>query len=120
MDMDYTIEELNLSYKDLLILPDLSKYTKLKILKCSNNQITRLDNLPLGLLELRCSDNQITSLDNLHPGLIKLYCGSNQITSLDNLPLGLKGLYCYCKQKTKIDNFLSQLKILNEKKISKK
>ena len=69
MDIDYTIEELDLSNKNLTSLPDLSKYTKLKVLYCECNEIISLDNLPPGLQKLNCGDNQITSLDNLPPGL---------------------------------------------------
>ena len=90
--MDYSLEELDLSCKKLTILPDLSKYTKLKALNCNNNKLISLDNLPQGLQKLDCCYNQITSLDNLQPGLQELYCSDNQITSLDNLPPGLKVL----------------------------
>ena len=48
------ITELDLSNKGLVELPDLSKYTNLKNLNCSNNKITTLDNLPPGLKELDC------------------------------------------------------------------
>ena len=60
--MDYSsITELDLSNKGLTKLPDLSKYTNLKKLNCSSNQITSLDNLSLTLIELYCSNNQIIS-----------------------------------------------------------
>ena len=94
MNIDYSIEELDLSKQNLTILPDLSKYTKLKVLNCSCNELTRLDNLPPGLKELYCSRNNLTSLDNLPPGLKELACWNNKITSLDNLPPELKKLYC--------------------------
>ena len=90
MDIDYSIEVLDLSNKNLTVLPDLSKYTKLKVLKCFGNQLTSLDNLPPGLLELYCGYNEITSLNNLPPRLQKLDCSYNKITSLDNLPPGLQ------------------------------
>ena len=92
--MDYSMEELDLYHKKLTILPDLTKYINLKILKCNDNQITSLDNLPSGLLELYCGDNQIISLDNLPSGLQKLHCYYNKLKSLDNLPPELKILNC--------------------------
>ena len=94
MYIDYTIEELNLNYKNLTILPDLSKYTNFKVLYYSYNQLTSLNNLPPGLLELYCQSNNITSLDNLPPGLQILECWCNKITSLDYLPSGLNNLLC--------------------------
>jgi len=58
MGMVCSINELNLSDKNLTILPDLSKYTKLKVLDCSNNKIKSLDNLPSKLKELYCSNDE--------------------------------------------------------------
>ena len=59
--MNYSsITELDLSNKGLTKLPDLSNYTNLKRLNCSNNQITHLDNLPPTLTLLYCSNNKIT------------------------------------------------------------
>ena len=55
---DYsTITELNLSYNGLTELPDLSKYTNLKMLYCHYNKLTNLDNLPSTLTYLNCSNN---------------------------------------------------------------
>ena len=42
--------------------------------------------VPNSLTELICSQNQITKLDNLPSSLIKLDCYCIQITNLDNLP----------------------------------
>ena len=45
--LEYTITELDLSYKCLNKLPDdIHKYTNLIKLDCCNNNITNLDNLP--------------------------------------------------------------------------
>ena len=55
---DYsTITVLDLSNKGLYKLPDLSIYPNLQTLDCSNNKLTSLDNLPIGLQELNCSNN---------------------------------------------------------------
>jgi Leucine-rich repeat (LRR) protein len=136
-DVDYTVRELNLSFKYLTELPDLSLYTNLKKLDCSynkltslpnnlpkslqilyfySNQITSLDNLPPNLKELDCSGNQITSLNNLPASIEGLDCSNNQITSLDNLPVSLKKLICLNNQITSLDNLpasLQQLDCLN-------
>jgi Leucine-rich repeat (LRR) protein len=55
---------LDISYKGLTELPDLSKYINLQKLDCSRNQLTSLDNLPSTLTGLDCRDNQLISLDN--------------------------------------------------------
>lgn len=49
---DYSITELDISYKGLTQLPNnIHKYTQLEKLDYSNNQIISLDNLPLTLKE---------------------------------------------------------------------
>ena len=40
------IIEINIRNKNLIILPDLSSFTYLQKLDCSNNQLIQLDNLP--------------------------------------------------------------------------
>jgi Leucine-rich repeat (LRR) protein len=77
---DYTITELNLSNKRLTKLPnDIYKYTNLRKIDCSYNQLTSLDNLPYNLQLLDCRHNQLTSLDNLPPNLQELYCYYNPL-----------------------------------------
>ena len=96
IDIDYaSITLLDLSNKQLDVLPDLSMYTNLKKIICSNNHITSLDDLPSGLKVLYCTDNQITSLNNLPASLEVLSCSYNKLTLLDNLPHSLVELYCY-------------------------
>ena len=93
---DYTITELKINYERLTQLPnDIHLYTNLKILDCSYNEITQLDNLPQGLKELNCHSNNITQLDNLPVGLKILDCSYNKISQLNNLPASLEKLYCY-------------------------
>ena len=77
---DYTIEELDLSKQGLIELPDLTKYTNLKKLNCSENKLTHLDNLPISLTILYCGANLITCLDNLPINLIELNCYNNPLT----------------------------------------
>ena len=77
--LDINITELDLSNKNLTELSDLSRFTKLQILKCSNNKFTSLpNNLPDSLQILSCYNNQITSLPStlgcLPKSLQKLYC----------------------------------------------
>ena len=92
---DYTVTELNISYRQLTQLPDdIHLYTKLETLICIGNFLTQLDNLPLGLEKLYCGGNQITQLDNLPLSLEMLNCSGNNITQLDNLPQGLEQLGC--------------------------
>ena len=80
------VTEIDIKWKNLIMLPDLSRFTYLQKLDCSHNQLTQLDNLPSSLIELNCSYNQLIQLDNLPTILQKLDCSHNQLTRLDNLP----------------------------------
>ena len=51
--------EIDISYKNLSILPDLSRFTCLQKLDCSCNQIIQLDNLPFSLIKLHCYGNKM-------------------------------------------------------------
>ena len=61
----FDIDCINLSYKGLSKLPDLTRFTKLKVLYCSDNLLTELHNLPESLTKLYCGNNQLTELNNL-------------------------------------------------------
>jgi len=107
------ITELNLSYKNLTVLPDLSLYVNLQTLHCHNNQLTSLDNLPPNLQKLNCSNNQLIFLENLPSNLQALHCHNNQLTSLDNLPPNLQELRCDHNQLTSpLDHLPTSLKRL--------
>ncbi len=88
------VTEININFKNIVGSLNFERFTKLKILYCTNNFITSLENLPNSLIELDCDSNEITSLDNLPNSLIELCCYDNQITILDNLPKSLTKLYC--------------------------
>ena len=103
------ITELDLSYKNLLVCPDLFRYTKLIKLNISHNKITKLDNLPHNLQILICNYNKITQLDNLPINLILLNCSYNELTKLDNLTPSLKKLDCSYNQITRLDNLQPNL-----------
>ena len=63
-------------------------------LRCYNNQLTSLPQLPESLEWLFCYNNQLTSLPKLPEGLEELHCYNNQLTSLPKLPKSLRWLYC--------------------------
>jgi Leucine-rich repeat (LRR) protein len=117
--IDYTITELNLSFKGLNKLPDdINKYTNLIKLDCSSNLLTSLDNLPHNLQYLNCCNNQLTSLDNLPYNLQKLYCSYNKLTNLDNLPIKLQYLFNYGNQfKYDFEPTLENIKKYNASRI---
>ena len=71
----FDIDIIDLSYKKLSKLPDLTRFTKLKVLCCANNLLTELHNLPESLTELYCNDNQLTKLNNL-PNTLNKLCNS--------------------------------------------
>jgi len=101
------VENINVSYKNLNYLPDLSRFKKLKVLYCSGNKLSSLPILPENLIELYCSCNKLTSLPVLPEKLMVIHCNYNQLTSLPVLPEKLKESYCSC-------NKLTSLPVLNE------
>jgi hypothetical protein len=98
---------LELGDKNLTILPNLSRFTKLEELYCNNNKLTELQNLPESLKLLDCSNNQIYYIDKLPKLLLSFSCNNNKLTKLPNLPESL--LYLSCN-----DNNLYNLPILEQ------
>ena len=104
------IRIINLSYKNLTILPDLSRFIYLQELRCNNNKLTRLDILNNNLKYVDCSHNKLTSLYELPENLQEFFCNNNMLTSLPKLPKlpnNLKHFDCS-------NNRLTQLPMLNE------
>ena len=77
------VTEIDICFNDLIELPNLSRFTCLQNLDCSNNQLCQLDKLPFHLQILDCSQNQLSRLNNLPYSLKELNCSRNIITQLD-------------------------------------
>jgi Leucine-rich repeat (LRR) protein len=120
MDLDFDIEKyfdtissntekIDLSYGGLIHLStNISRFTKLKILKCNNNKLTKLPPLPESLEILSCYNNQLTELPELNVNLQRFVCHHNQLSSLPPLNEKLEELCCD-------DNQLTELPKLNKK-----
>ena len=89
----FDTELIDLSDKGLTKLPDLTRFTKLKTLNCSYNQLIELNNLPNTLTYLDCWNNQLTELSNLPNTLTTLQCGNNQLTELREIMI-LVDFFC--------------------------
>lgn len=87
----------------------------LSILKCSNNLLVELVNLPSDLLELDIAYNYFTTIDfSFTTRLEKFYGSSNHLLSMNNLPATLKEIYVNDNALTEIDLFgLDNLKKLH-------
>lgn len=90
------ITYLNISNKSLSEIPDLSRFTNLKILDFSHNNIATLpESLPNSLENLYCNFNPLIKLNNLPSNLIGLFCSDCKLIELpENLPNSLIHLYC--------------------------
>jgi Leucine-rich repeat (LRR) protein len=77
--LPYNITKIDVSYKRLTSL-DVTRFKNLKILQCSNNQLTSL-HLNENLETLDCSYNNLTSL-HLNENLETLDCYNNDLTTL--------------------------------------
>jgi Leucine-rich repeat (LRR) protein len=101
-------KEINVSYKGITSL-DVTRFKNLKILNCSNNQLTKLQ-FNENLEELNCNYNRLTTL-HINEKLKMLYCSNNKLTTLPPLK-NLKILHCSDNQLTTLPP-LENLKILN-------
>ena len=87
-------------------LDGIEHFPNLKILSCSQNNLTSLDVSKNEKLEdLYCSGNQLTSLDvSQNEKLETLFCFGNQLTSLDvSKNTALEYLYCEQNNLTSLD-----------------
>jgi hypothetical protein len=83
----------------------------LHVLKCANNLLTQIENLPKDILEIDFQYNYLTHVD--FKGLNKLYkinISHNKIEKVENLPSNLEELYCE-------NNYLKNLNLLENNKI---
>ena len=76
------VEKIDVSYKKLTYLPDLSRFKNLQILNCHFNNLTSLPQLNNKLKILHCSYNELTLLPQLNEELIELYCSNNFIPQI--------------------------------------
>jgi hypothetical protein len=86
--------QIDISYKNVCYLPDITRFTLLEILYCDNNYIISLPRLPERLRLLSCLSNKLRSLPQLPQTLEYLFCSYNPLTSLPLLPPNLLHLYC--------------------------
>lgn len=85
---------IDLTNKQLIELPDLSRFVNLQYLDCSNNEIKRIDNLPETLVSFTCDFNEISTIEELPDRLISLSCSNNKLQELPELPERLQILRC--------------------------
>jgi len=121
-------ESINVSKRNLDYIPSLERFTKLKKLVCSSNNLTSLPPLNENLRELYCNNNKLTTLPYLNEKLEELDCRNNQLTSLPPLNENLIQLSCNSNKLSTLpplnknlreldcsDNKLSNSQNLNEK-----
>ena len=110
--LESDVTDIDISYRRLTKLPDLSRFENLNKLNCSNNQLTSLAPLNVNLKELNCSYNKLTSLPPLNCNLLLLKCFHNQLTSLPPLNVNLEFLNCFNNQLTSLPPLNYSLKYL--------
>ena len=109
---------IDVSYKGLTYLPDLSRFKKLKRLYCNDNLITVIPNLNDTIEVINCKNNQLTELPELDNKLIILICRNNKLTWLPPLNNNLHHLDCSINRLTylpTLNNKLTQLLCCNNK-----
>ncbi len=101
-DQSDKTEDMKLSNMSIQHMPNLNRFTRLKILNISHNQIKRIYTLPDTLIELNCSYNQLSTLPKLPIHLTFLYCQHNRIKKLPKLPRYLNRIHCQNNQLVKL------------------
>ncbi|MBO4722645.1 MAG: leucine-rich repeat domain-containing protein, partial [Muribaculaceae bacterium] len=96
---------LNISDLNISSLEGLSQFANLKELRCNNNNLTNLYDVPTSIQTLNCSNNKITSFNYLQncSSLKTLNCSNNQISSLNNLPTNIESLDCSSNKFTSLN-----------------
>jgi len=107
------IKEIDISYRKLTALPDLSRFTQLRLLVCRNNYITELPILPSSIKMIDCYGNKITKILRFHKGLKKIDCGNNKLLYLPELNEELTELYCGINLLTNLPKLNKKLQVLS-------
>ena len=102
-------DTVDVSYLNIAVITGVQYFDNLKYLKCNNNQLTSLPNLPVPLTFLKCDNNQLNNLPALPNALKELQCYYNQLTSLPTLPSALIYLSCHDNQLTALPSLPSSL-----------
>ena len=93
-DIPMNVVKLCFTNLKLRELPDLTRFRHLRVIYCSHNRLTSIDNLPNNIEYIFCSNNQITCINNLPFWLAGLFCNNNKIRYIKELPPYLMRLFC--------------------------
>ena len=100
-----SVQEIVCNDQGIESLKGIEHFSRLKQLKCYNNNLTTLDLRKNTILtKLQCQKNQLTSLDlRANTQLQELRCGNNNLGSLDISQNDLQFLYCSNNQLTSLN-----------------
>lgn len=91
--IDHDIVELYINgYQHLTIIPDISRFTKLKCIQFHRNHLTQLPELNDTIIDISVWMNHIRELPKLPSQLIYLRCSNNELSTLPELPLTLQNI----------------------------
>jgi Leucine-rich repeat (LRR) protein len=106
--------ELDISYMGLTEIPaGLVIPRNVTMIHFSDNQLTRLPELPAGLTLLDCNNNRLTELPELPDSLFYLFCANNQLTELPELPDGISYINCSHNQLTTLPELPDSVDYIN-------
>jgi Leucine-rich repeat (LRR) protein len=92
-----SLQYLDLCHNELTEFPEIPENSQLININCSRNHIREILNLPCPLLTtLKCNDNQLTTLCELPTNISKLDCFNNILVTLPPLDKLTKLIYLNC------------------------
>jgi Leucine-rich repeat (LRR) protein len=78
----------------LTYLPSFKRFSNLKILNVSKNNLQIIGDLPVTLTELYCWGNQLIKIEYFPSNLEIVVCSNNLLDQLPNFPKSLKYIDC--------------------------
>ena len=86
------IIHLDLSYKKLYHIPSLARFTRLRIVHLTGNNLKSLPEIPEGVHTINCGHNQLESIEGLPNSVVYLSALNNNIKHIHHLPTSLKSI----------------------------
>jgi len=90
-----TLDSMDIENGGIFNLSGIQYFAGLNYLKCSDNNISDISQVPNTVRELNCFVNDLVGILSFPDSLRSLNCAGNDIDSISQLPIFLEYFYCY-------------------------